>query len=72
MFTSFLMDVYFYCPKGVGSSTTVQVMGGTYSLRPRISVLLAFVLGQSFKTLTNFIEKSISIYDTNLISLDLF
>ena len=38
-----------------------------YSLRPRISVHLAFALSQSFKFLTNFIENSSNIYDIKLI-----
>ena len=39
----------------------------SYSLRPLIDVHLVFVLSQSFKILTNFIENNGNIYDIKLI-----
>ena len=55
------------CGSNIASSYHIP-----YSLCPRTSVHPAFVLSQSFKTLTNFIGKSSSIYGTKLVSLDSF
>jgi hypothetical protein len=42
-------------------------MFGDYSHRTRTSVDLAFVLCQTFKNLTNFIEQNTNIYDIKLV-----